>query len=111
MSILLIFSVGASVFYRAGMKFSENGVAITRDALTDEQLSAIEAEKRLSVKQIGVDAIPEGVLIHESVVNLTQENNLESDSLTQDDEQNTSEKATEKAAPQGAGKRTSSAGK
>lgn len=99
MKILLITAVGTSTFHRAGIKFTDTGLAIAQSALTEQQLAAIDAEKRLSVKTVLIDAIPAGAEIHDSVT--------ESQKTVEPDDE---EKATEKAATQGARKRTSARG-
>lgn len=61
--ILAVIIVTASVpsFRRAGLGFTDKGTAFHPDQLSEDQLKALHAEKKLSVREVQSDAIPEGV--------------------------------------------------
>lgn len=63
MKTLLCVLIYASVstFRRAGHAFTDKGSAFPTEHFTDEQAKAISAEPRLSVKEVSIDAIPDGV--------------------------------------------------
>ncbi|MGQ8367134.1 hypothetical protein [Glaciecola sp. 1036] len=58
-TVLLVTAMVAT-FRRAGIGFSDTGTVIPKECLDEEQLDAIHKEKRLSVREISVDDIPEG---------------------------------------------------
>jgi len=58
--VVLIFA-SVATFRRAGHGFTDAGSAFHSDHFTDEQRAAINAEPRLSVKEVPFDAIPTGV--------------------------------------------------
>jgi hypothetical protein len=58
--ILLVTALTTS-FRRAGLGFTDQGTALLREQLTDEQFAQIIGEKRLSVREVTADQIPEGV--------------------------------------------------
>ncbi|WP_416305210.1 HI1506-related protein [Neptunicella sp. SCSIO 80796] len=60
-AIAIIIASSVATFRRAGHGFTDNGTAFPSDYFTDDQLKAIHAEKRLSVKEVSIDAIPDGV--------------------------------------------------
>ena len=57
--ILLVTALATS-FRRAGLGFTDKGTALLREQLTDEQFAQIISEKRLSVREVTPDQIPEG---------------------------------------------------
>jgi hypothetical protein len=57
--IILVTALTAS-FRRAGQDFTDKGTALLREQLTDEQFAQIIGEKRLSVREVTPDQIPEG---------------------------------------------------
>ena len=61
--VLVIYAVAAlaGTFRRAGTAFTTEGTAFPQDHFTKEQLSAIHAEKRLSVREIDEADLPETV--------------------------------------------------
>jgi hypothetical protein len=59
LAILIYASV--ATFRRAGRGFTDQGTAFPEGVLTKDELAAINAEPRLSVKEVAVDDIPQGV--------------------------------------------------
>ncbi|GFD84961.1 hypothetical protein KUL150_10200 [Alteromonas sp. KUL150] len=57
----LIITASVPSFRRAGTTFTDAGQAFPDGYFTDEQLAAIRAEKKLSVREMPADAIPEGI--------------------------------------------------
>lgn len=55
--ILLVTALSTS-FRRAGLGFTDQGTALLREQLTDEQFAQIIGEKRLSVREVTADQIP-----------------------------------------------------
>lgn len=62
-TLLAVLLITASVpsFRRAGHGFTNAGSAYPADFFSEEQRAAIDAEPRLSVKEVSADAIPDGV--------------------------------------------------
>lgn len=60
-ALVLLVTASVASFRRAGLGFTNKGTALPIDSITDEQRAAIEAEPKLSVKEVSADAIPEGV--------------------------------------------------
>ncbi|MFS1704489.1 HI1506-related protein [Alteromonas sp. AMM-1] len=62
-AIITAIVITASVpsFRRAGFGFTDTGTAFAKDEFTADQLKAIHAEKKLSVREMPSDAIPEGI--------------------------------------------------
>ncbi|OFC71812.1 HI1506-related protein [Alteromonas confluentis] len=60
-AVVLLVTASLASFRRAGLGFTNKGTALHIDSLTDEQRAAIDAEPKLSVKEVSADAIPEGV--------------------------------------------------
>ncbi|GAB5378969.1 MAG: hypothetical protein Alis3KO_00960 [Aliiglaciecola sp.] len=58
--VTLIFA-SVSTFRRAGFGFTDKGTAFPEGYFNEQQQAAIDAEPRLSVKQVPIDAIPAGV--------------------------------------------------
>lgn len=61
--VLVIYAVAAlaGTFRRAGTTFTTEGVAFPEGHFSPEQLNAINAEKRLSVREVEASAVPETV--------------------------------------------------
>ncbi len=59
--IALVITASVPSFRRAGLGFTDTGTAFAKDELSEDQLNAIHAEKKLSVREMPADAIPEGV--------------------------------------------------
>lgn len=61
--VLVIYAVAAlaGTFRRAGTTFTTEGTAFPQDHFTKQQLDAIHAEKRLSVREIDEADLPESV--------------------------------------------------
>ncbi|WP_299072879.1 HI1506-related protein [uncultured Paraglaciecola sp.] len=60
-TIALLIYASVATFRRAGHGFTDQGSAFNADHFSEKQLAAIHAEPRLSVKEVPIDAIPEGV--------------------------------------------------
>ena len=58
---VLVIASSVPSFRRAGTTFTDAGKAFPEGYFTDEQLNAIHKEKKLSVREVQSDAIPEGV--------------------------------------------------
>jgi hypothetical protein len=58
---VLVITASVPSFRRAGLGFTDSGTAFAKEALSEDQLSTIHAEKKLSVRELQSDAIPEGV--------------------------------------------------
>lgn len=58
--ILLVTALAGS-FRRAGIGFTDKGTALLPEQLTDDQYQQIIGEKRLSVREVTPDQIPDGV--------------------------------------------------
>jgi len=58
MKVLLVVAL-ADGFRRAGFGFSEKGTCLLREQLTDAQFQQIINEKRLSVREVTADQIPD----------------------------------------------------
>ena len=59
--LALVITASVPSFRRAGFGFTDTGTAFAKDEFSEEQLKAIHAEKKLSVREMPADAIPEGV--------------------------------------------------
>jgi hypothetical protein len=59
--LVLVIYASAGTFRRAGHGFTSTGTAYPADYFSKDQLTAIHAEPRLSVKEVQSDAIPQGV--------------------------------------------------
>lgn len=59
--IVLVIASSVATFRRAGEGFTSVGKAFTEDYFSDEQLTALRKEKKLSIREVPIDAIPEGV--------------------------------------------------
>ena len=59
--VSLIITASVPSFRRAGTTFTDAGKAFPEGYFTEEQLNAIHKEKKLSVREVQSDAIPEGV--------------------------------------------------
>lgn len=61
--VLVIYAVAAlaGTFRRAGTAFTTEGTAFPEGHFSPKQLSAINKEKRLSVREVDADKVPEGV--------------------------------------------------
>lgn len=57
----VVIFASCATFRRAGHGFTDQGTAFAEDHFSPEQINAINAEPRLSVKQMPADAIPESV--------------------------------------------------
>lgn len=57
----IVITASVPSFRRAGLGFTDTGTAFAKDDISEDQLSAIHAEKKLSVREMPADAIPEGV--------------------------------------------------
>ena len=57
----IVITASVPSFRRAGFGFTDTGTAFAKDELSEDQLNAIHAEKKLSVREMPADAIPEGV--------------------------------------------------
>ena len=58
---VLVIAASVPSFRRAGTTFTDAGKAFPEGYFTEEQLNAIHKEKKLSVREMQSDAIPEGV--------------------------------------------------
>ena len=58
---VLVIASSVPSFRRAGTTFTDAGKAFPEGYFTEEQLNAIHKEKKLSVREVQSDAIPEGV--------------------------------------------------
>ncbi len=58
---VLIIASSVPSFRRAGTTFTDAGKAFPEGYFTDEQLVKIHEEKKLSVREMQSDAIPEGI--------------------------------------------------
>ena len=56
--ILLVTALATS-FRRAGLGFTDKGTALLREQLTDDQYEQIISEKRLSIREVTADQVPE----------------------------------------------------
>jgi Fe-S-cluster-containing dehydrogenase component len=61
MSKVIVISASKPTFRRAGIGFTENGTAFAPEQLSDEQRSAIEKERFLSVREIDEENIAQSV--------------------------------------------------
>ena len=59
--LAIVVFASAATFRRAGHGFTDKGTAFVADHFSEQQRAAIEAEPRLSVKEMPEDAIPDGV--------------------------------------------------
>lgn len=59
--LALIVYASVSTFRRAGLGFTDKGSAFPADFFNDEQLNAIQKEPKLSIKEVPVEDIPDGV--------------------------------------------------
>jgi hypothetical protein len=59
--LALVVFASCATFRRAGHGFTDKGTAFAVDHFSDEQRKAIDAEPRLSVKELPADALPESV--------------------------------------------------
>jgi hypothetical protein len=57
----LVVFASCATFRRAGHGFTDKGTAFATDHFSDEQRKAIDAEPRLSIKELPADALPESV--------------------------------------------------
>ena len=58
---VLVIAASVPSFRRAGTTFTDAGKAFPEGYFTEEQLNDIHKEKKLSVREMQSDAIPEGV--------------------------------------------------
>jgi hypothetical protein len=58
---ILLVTALADSFRRAGFGFTDKGTALLPEQLTDDQYQQIIGEKRLSVREVTPDQIPDGV--------------------------------------------------
>lgn len=59
--LALVVFASCATFRRAGHGFTDKGTAFAVDHFSDEQRKAIDAEPRLSIKELPADALPESV--------------------------------------------------
>lgn len=60
-AVAIVIAASVPSFRRAGLGFTDKGTAFAKEQLSDEQLAAIQAEPRLSVREMPADKVPEGV--------------------------------------------------
>lgn len=60
-TVAIVIAASVPSFRRAGLGFTDKGTAFAKEQLRDEQLAAIQAEPRLSVREMPADKLPEGV--------------------------------------------------
>ena len=59
--LAVVVFASVATFRRAGHGFTDKGTAFVANHFSEQQRAAIEAEPRLSVKEMPEDAIPDGV--------------------------------------------------
>ncbi len=107
-ALLAVLVITASVpsFRRAGHGFTDRGTAYPKEHFTDDQLKAIYAEKKLSVREMSSDAIPEGVertLVDAALANATTEENASSKAAAAKTASTTAKAGTKASKETGAG--------